>query len=269
MHYTLTICRWSIVAITVVLLALACTATIQAANDQDHLAALILEDGDGATPLRVDSVPLPDTVKPRLRLGAVGRFHYTNASVAAIPIDPVATPDFGLGLRLEMEFLDPLYFFLELSWVGRNQRAWDLTSPSTPIEYEFNLSYLHFPLLFELQIPLSENLTATGAFGPAPSILLSRSQRISGPEFDTVLSIESGLNIFDFGLESRLGFEVGIDEKTSVAIGMTALFGQQNLLILSEGSDPRRWFTRSWGLTIGVNQLLQKAVRRDKSIAEE
>lgn len=214
---------------------------------------------------RLDTLPPVDTVQPRLRLGAVGRFHYANAQVDSFSIDPVATPGAGIALRAEMEFLDPLYFFIEVGWMSRNQQTWLITSSATPIQYDFNLSYIHVPLLFELQIPVADNLTATGAFGAAPSFLIARSRRVVGPESDTVLSLDKGFNIFDFGLEGRVGFEMAIDSRTSVSVGASALIGQQNLLILQSGADDRSWRTRSWGIAVGLHRLVQKAIRRDRS----
>ncbi len=212
-----------------------------------------------------DSLLIPvDSAQPEVRVGGTTLAGVSTAHVEALPIDPGLAPLFGIGLRSELEFSTPLFFLFELEFISRRLYS-ESTFPTSGrrLTQEFFFSYLQFPLLFRLSVPIAERFDLSGSIGAAPAVLLSSSQTLSDGLSDTTLSIDRGLEQFDFSIDTRLGAEYVLTPRSSLVLELRYLLGMQNLLILAPGEDPRVWKGRALGLTIGWMYQVQRPIYRD------
>ena len=203
-------------------------------------------------------------MQPQLRVGLFSGASFSSAHVENIPVWPQSNGKGGFhgGLRAEMEFAYPVYFLFETEYSQRGVHSENTTPAGTTYQEQFNFSYLNFPILFRVGIPLQQNLELSAGFGAVPSLLLSRTQSIRVYDADTSFNIEKGLEVFDFGLEYRLGVEYHLSPYHSMTLDGRYLHGLQNLLILSPTErDNRLWKNRNLSFSFGVMYLLQHSVR--------
>lgn len=235
----------------------------ETASAETHRASLALSLPDSL--LLADSIVIPvDSAQPEFRLGGTMFAGVSTAHVEELPIDPGLAPVLGLGIRSELEFAAPLYFLFEIEFASRRIDS-ESTFPTTgrELRQEFVFTYLQFPMLFQVSLPVTATFDIIGGFGVAPGILLSSSQTLSDGVSDTTLAIERGLEQFDFSLDVRLGAEFALTPHSGLVVDLRYLLGMQNLLILAPGEDPRVWKGRSFGLTIGWMHQLQRPIYRE------
>lgn len=209
-----------------------------------------------------DSLALADTVQPELRVGAFGGPLFTTATVANIPVNPMTRTGLHAGIRAEMEFGYPIYFLVEFEYAQKGIRSTYVLTSGTMIEEEFFFNYLDVPILYRVGIPITSRFSLSGGFGGHVSLLLSRKHVLRIGEVDSTISIERGLENFDFGIEGRIGGEFALAPKWGLTADLRYLHGLQNILILEPTRrDERSWKSRSLFFSAGIMYQLQRSIR--------
>lgn len=212
--------------------------------------------------LAADTLIYVDSSQPRFRAGGFIGPSASTALLQDVPLEADLSPGFFVGLRGELEFASPLYFLLEFEFVDRRLYATP-SHPGTVTKNDFHFYYFQFPILFQFHIPTGRGPRVTTGFGAVPSIVLGRKQVIGNEMRDTTLSLDTGVQNFDFGFELRVGTEWSLTPISSLTVDLRYLLGLQNILILATREDPRVWKARTLGLSLGWVYQLQRPIYRE------